>query len=62
MNLESLHRPKRDVVLFARITKQNKNFIKSLADKEDVKEAALVDFIISSFRKTKRVGRKRKVS
>jgi len=48
---------KRDVVLYARVTEQNKTFLAKVAKKEDISESALVDHIINWY---KNVSNKRK--
>ena len=41
---------KRDVVLYARVTEQNKTFLAKAAKKEEISESALVDHIINWYK------------
>jgi len=50
---------KRDTVLYARVTKQNKSFLEKFAGKSEVSESALIDHIITWF-KSKNASNKRK--
>ena len=42
--------PKRDVVMYSRITEDNKRFLEDYAAKVDVSQAALIEHIINYFR------------
>lgn len=50
---------KRDQVLYTRISKANKEFVKRLAKREDVSEALVVDSILGKYRQ-ENAGNKKK--
>lgn len=41
---------KRDVILYTRVTQENKRFLEDLAEKEEVSQAALIEHIINCYK------------